>query len=309
MYELNELSTQNLLDGWSLLYAKLAKNIMDTLGRAGEGVIREAVRRYGHDCGLQRQKLHLEYNVKTNLSNLFFFGTECNGNCNNDCNSYFHYDPRFRHQLQHLGEQAYLNDVITCPIADFWDLRGEKQLGRFFCEEFYHAMVSAYCYDISQTNISKTLTHEGDNHCRFAIYMRAANLSKNLRQQSYTQFDPGYQPPSPETLPALSVKERYKEMCLKMYYYFLETAAERFQEEGRCAVAIGLRKLAVAAADYMRLRADMTGNQPDEAYVNENFPIDFAVEQDAFWDCYNKFGAQKLFCNNFLYNYNASLGY
>ena len=282
----HELAQQNLLDGWAMTYMDLTDSIMKTLGRSGEGIIREAVRRYGSDCGLQYQTLCLAHNIKTNLDTLF------------SPENHDWFDPRFRYQLQRCEEECFINEVITCPIADFWALNGGKEHGRWFCEEFYHAMASAYCYNISQTNISDTLTHDGDNHCRFAIYMRAACLEKEKRPQSYARFDPDGPKPSP--LPRPSPKQRLEYNSLLLYYKLLEVGVERFQDEGRCALALGLRALGQDAAAYIKRRAQNTGNPPDLGYAEANFPIGPQSEHSVFWDTHPDHEAKELLSVNML---------
>jgi hypothetical protein len=198
MYKIDELDIQNFQDCWSAMYVILARSIINTFGRAGEGVLREAVRRFGRDIGEANRKYHLDNGIKINLENLYESGCAC------------HKDPRFRENLMRLDEQVCLLDVITCPMADLWIKYGEKKLGRIYCEEFYHACFRAYCCDKSEVNLSKTLTHDGDNHCRCAVYFRPANITAEMRPKCFAEFDPVYERPDVCVSPYKGVKENIK---------------------------------------------------------------------------------------------------
>jgi len=287
MYKIDELEIQNLQDSWSAMYVIMARSVMDTFGRAGEGVLRESIRRFGRDEGLTKRQHHLDNNIKINLKSLFTIGLDCPS------------DPRFRENLLRLDEQVRLLDVITCPIADLWIKYGEKKLGRIYCEEFNHACVIAYCYDKAQVNISKTLTHDEDNHCRMAMYFRPANVSKELRPKCFVELDPGCELNEESVLPNVDAKPGFASRWLKMYYYILEVAEERYGREGRCAIALGLQKLAADAANFMKKRADMTGNVPNAAYILANYPIDTDIDSNPFWEKYDKHSAKELLKINF----------
>lgn len=287
MYKIDELEIQNLQDSWSAMYVILARSVMDTLGRAGEGVLRESIRRFGRDRGLTNRQHHLDNNIKINLKSISAIECDCPG------------DPRFRENLLRLDEQVHLADVITCPLADLWIKYGEKDLGRIYCEEFYHAYFRAYCYDKAQVNLSKTLTHDGDNHCRFAVYFRPANLSEETRPKCFAEFDPRYEFSEEPIMPSVKAKNGFASLWLKMYYYLLEVADELYGCEGRCAIAIGLQKLGDDAAGFMKKRADMTGNVPNSAYVSANYPINIDIDNDIFWEKYEKYDAKELLKINF----------
>lgn len=297
MYKLDELEIQNLQDSWSAMYVIIARSIMDILGRAGEGVLRESIRRFGRDEGLSVNRYHQNNNIKINLENFFTVRCRCLE------------DPRFRANIQCFDEQVRLMDVITCPMADLWNRYGENDIGRFYCEEFYHACFGAYCYDRVKVNISKTLTQDRDNHCRFALYFRPANLPEELRSKCFREFDPDYKLPEAFGVRCADAKQSFTSLWLKMYYYMLEVAGERYGMEGQCAVALGLRKLALDAAAFMKKRADMTGNTFDAPYVSANYPIDVDIDRDPFWEEYDKHDAREILKINFNHVFKEQLGF
>ena len=51
MYTNNQLEVIHLQDSYTIMYALLAREIMNALGEKGERIVREATRRYGKDRG------------------------------------------------------------------------------------------------------------------------------------------------------------------------------------------------------------------------------------------------------------------
>lgn len=296
MYRIDELEIQNLQDSWSSMYIILARNIMEMFGRSGEGVIREAIRRYGRDLGMETRKLHLNKAIKINLKNLYSHASN------------LHYDPRFRENLIRLDEQVYISDVITCPMASIWNKNNCKALGRLYCEEFYQAYYKSYCYSKAQINISKTLTHDGDNHCQMSMYFRPANLEKELRDKCFEGANFDYKSEKKIDINPKEAKEIYKSLWLKMYYFILEVAYERYSYNGLAAIAQGLQKLAVDASDFLIKRADMTGNTLNSSFISKNYPVDIDIAEDSFWDKYSEYDAKEILNINFIHGFKRQLG-
>lgn len=295
MYKLDELEIQNLQDCWSTMYITIASSIVDIFGSSAEGVLRESVRRYGYDIGETNRKMHMNNNIKINLKNLFNLGCEC------------HKDPRFRENILQSDEQVHLLDVITCPMANIWISCGHKNLGRIYCEEFYRSYYKSYCFDKAQVNLSKMLTHDGDNHCQFAIYFRPANLSKELRPKCFMEFDSNYEQYKKVDFESLNPKGIFKLLWLKMYYYLLEVVEENYYDEGKAAISIALQKLAVYSTEFIKKRADMTGKVADMDFISKNYPIDVEMNCDSFWNIYDKHDAKKILTINFNRLFSAKL--
>lgn len=271
MYNIDEIKVQNQYDCWCLMYLSVARSIMDVCGRAGEGVIREAVRRSGASRGLAMRKRLEAAGLKPNLSRLLALGED------------FAVDPRFRANILRQDEQVALWEVYTCPFADLAKERGERDLAHFYCEECYHAYLAAFTSKKGQTNLSKKLTHRGDNHCRFAAYYRPANLAPEARAAVFPEFDEGYKAPAASAAALLDAKAATKRLFLDLYRRLLEVAVERFGAEGSCAVALGLRELAPELARAMRLHADATGTVANEAFLELNFPLELDSGKEAYW--------------------------
>jgi hypothetical protein len=159
----DELKIMNLQDSWTKLYYYLAKNLVEMFGIEGEQALREGIRNFGVDRGTTLRKEHLKSGLQPNLKNLFTYG-DLPG------------DPRFRRNKIELTPQTRFSETLVCPMASLWKEMGGMNLGRIYCEEFHHAKFSAYAPH-TQVNLTKTLTQDGDEFCRFSVYLRPANLN------------------------------------------------------------------------------------------------------------------------------------
>ena len=64
--------------------------------------------------------------------------------------------------------------LLECTFYDVWKTYPDgNPIGRIYCEEVHHQIFGAYDSAV-QTNLATTLT-QGDDRCRFAIYLRPAN--------------------------------------------------------------------------------------------------------------------------------------
>lgn len=294
VYNLDEIKLQNQQGCFSKMYMELASSICESAGKKAEGVIREAVRRYGADRGKELKKKHLNSAVKTNLLSLFRENSECS------------YDPRFRKNIINQTEQVRLWEIYTCPMADLWNKNGKSKLGSFYCEECTHALVNAYTDGKGQTNLSNILTCKRDNFCRFSVYFRPANLSEEKRKLCFADDEntdgkstnitnDEYKSCSFEEF-----KENINAMFIKLYYYLLEVSKERLSDEGVCAIALGLRNLADNIVNSISVQADHTGNPVDKEFIYKNFPLNIDSDDEPLWDKYSKNDAKKIIDINFL---------
>lgn len=274
MYTYTDIKLQNQQDAFSAMYLCIARSITDLCGRrTGERVLREACRRAGRASGLkQRQRLR-RAGVKTNLHNLYHCGQD------------FVEDPRVRGQEIFDEEDRQIWEVYTCPLADFWNRRGGGKLGSFYCEEYQYARVLAYTEGVGQLNLSKELTCPRDNFCRFSLYFREANMSRERAKESFAHCDPGYEPP--KDLPAdVSFGEGIRDMTISIYSYILETAEEICGHEGVCAVAEGLKQWTQEAISAMRVQAEHTLCPLDADFAAKNFPLALDASGDPAWEPY-----------------------
>lgn len=287
MYNLEEIKLQNQHDCYSRMYMFVADSINDIGGRKAEGVLREAVRRFGEDRGDTLREQHIKENIKTNLYSLFAKGGDAG------------HDPRFRQEIIREDSQVRIWEVFTCPMADMWNKNGKSKIGSCYCEEFMHAYVKAYTKGKGQTNISTILTCPRDNHCRFSEYYRPANLDEEQKKQSFEENEQ-----DSNLKAAVKNEKEFKKavnmMFIKLYYYLLGTAKEKMGDDGVSAVAIGLRKLAVASAEILKIQADHTGNPVNEAFVDRNFPLLLNTDDEPLWKQYDKNEAKTILKTSYL---------
>lgn len=269
MYNITEIKYQNQQDCMSMLYMHLAGSLRDCCGRTAEGTVREAVRRMGRDWGRAVRGKHVEAGVKTNLLGLYGVGRE------------YLEDPRMCEELIEETEEVRLWEVRTCPLADLWNKAGEGALGLWYCEEFQRGLLAGYTADKGQMNQSTFLTCPRDNHCRFSVYYRAANTEGELRRESFST--PGEVAVSSRPLPEADFAQGIRVQFVKLYSHILAAAKDRHGDEGTCAVALGLRRLADELAPVLLRHAEHTLNPCDEAFLKLNFPISLDASQDAVW--------------------------
>lgn len=281
MYNLDEIKLQNQQDCLSRMYMEVAGSILDNAGRKAEGIIREAVRRFGADRGNELKKKHIENHIKTNLLSLFTIGCDCKE------------DPRVRKNIIEQNEQVRLWEVYTCPMADMWNKSDKSKLGSFYCEECTHALVNSYTEGKGQTNLSNILTCKRDNFCRFSVYFRPANLTDEKKELCFGENNT-------TNIEEVDFKQGVNSSFIKLYYYLLEVSEERLGEEGICAVALGLRKLVQSTANAIAKQADHTGNPVDEKFIDKNFPLNINSNKEPLWESYNNHNAKELIDINFL---------
>ncbi len=152
---------QNMMDLQAKLYYYLAYGLINEFGLEGEAAVRRAIRRFGWDRGLQMRRNHQARGLDINLYNLFTY-YDLPG------------DPRFRRNKIELTPETRLSETLDCTFFNVWkEYPDGNRIGRVYCEEVHHQIFGAYDPAV-QINLCRTLT-QGDDRCRFSIYLRPAN--------------------------------------------------------------------------------------------------------------------------------------
>jgi hypothetical protein len=286
MYNITEIKYQNQQDCITMLYLYLAQSLTDCVGRSAEGTVREAMRRMGKDWGRSLREKHVEAGVKTHLHSLYHVGLE------------YQTDPRMCEDVIKDSEEVYLWETRTCPLADLWNKAGAGYLGLWYCEEFQRGLLAGYTDGKGQMNQSAFLTCPRDNHCRFSVYLRAANLDGEQRKESFVF--PGEPVRPHRTLEDATFAEGAGLQFIKMYCCLLTAAEERHGGEGVCAIALGLRHLAETLVPVLRLHAEHTLETCDEAFLKLNFPVALNTAEDFRWRQYGNSDALRIMQVNLL---------
>lgn len=285
MYSYTEIPFQNMQDCLSSLFLTLGKQIMEVMGRKGETVVRKAVQNFGVSLGEEtREKLKQE-GKRQSLKELA------------EQKELF-LDPRFRILPIRTRQQELWAEVHTCPIADYMKAQGGTEIGLMFCEEFCHAFFKGYTDGKAQANLSKVLMGAYDNHCRFSIYYRPANLEAGKRDQV---FDPETteQEAELQDQKLLHNTEWMQKLYLRLYASLYEEAAELGGQEGICAIALGLRCLAVKQKEDLEKWAQARRMSCDAQFIENNYPVLLDEGKNVF-SIYLNEEEEKLFRENFL---------
>lgn len=285
MYSYSEIPFQNQQDCLSSLFLTLGDQIMKVMGRKGETVIRKAVQKFGVSLGEEtREKLKQEGKRQSlkelaEQKDLFL-------------------DPRFRIMPIRTRQQELWAEVHTCPIADYMKEREGSGIGLMFCEEFCHAFFKGYTDGKAQTNLSKVLMGPFDNHCRFSIYYRPANLEADKREQVFDQETTGEEADLPDRK-LLHNTEWLQKLYLRLYASLYEEAEALCGKEGICAIALGLRTLAETQRKDLEKWASARRMPCDATFIEDNYPVQLDEEKNVFSSYLNK-EEETLFRENFL---------
>lgn len=282
-----ELQIANFQDVWSKLYFHLANRLVQEFGIEGEVALRKGIRNFGIDRGEALKQKHLETGLKLNLFNLFTY-YDLPG------------DPRFRRNKIRLTPEERLSETLTCPIAETWINMGGKKLGRIYCEEFHHAMFSTYAPK-SQINLSQTLTQDGDNHCRFSVYLRPGNMDEKERRQAFAEFDASFKPEQVKEYKMVSAKKGFKMLCIKLYQNITDSAIAILGDKARNTIINSTREFASDTAVFLQGKALLLGMKFDVEFVETNCPISIISKEDEEerWNNYTNREPRQLFENNF----------
>jgi hypothetical protein len=113
------------------LYIFLARAVLAKLGVAGDGLIRDAVRRIGVERGTRLREAHRAAGMNLNLQTLMenYDGPIVGG---------------FEWEEGELTPERWHQDCTYCPYFDAWQQLGERDLGWLYDEELHPAMFQAY---------------------------------------------------------------------------------------------------------------------------------------------------------------------
>ncbi len=152
---------QRLADIHAKMYYYLGWGLCEEFGLEGEAALRRAIRRFGRERGLQLRKEHLAKGLEINLHNLFTYYDLPN-------------DARFCRNKIELTAETRLSETLVCTYFNVWSQYPDgNRIGRIYCEEVHHQIFGGYD-EMVQTNLCCTLT-QGDDKCRFSVYMKPAN--------------------------------------------------------------------------------------------------------------------------------------
>ena len=274
-----ELQIADCQDIWSKLYYYYAHTYIETFKQDGERILRKAIRAFGVDRGTalrgKQEKAGLEINVK----NLFTYYDLPD-------------DPRFRRNKIKLTEQERFSETLVCPIADLWIKYGAKKLGRIYCEEFHHAMFGAYEHAF-QIDLGQTLTQDEDNHCRFSIYGRPANIPGG-------KFHRGL--PSEEKFTVPDYRSGFETLVIRLSYRMISLALSEFGDKARQPFAEALEDFEKDVADQLIKRAEAMKVQLGADFINLHCPISIMSDTpNGDWMSYLRSGNEepwKIFYDN-----------
>lgn len=291
MFSYEQRCAMNISDAYTLMYGFVGKKLVDTLGIKGEAALREGSRQYGYDRAETSRNGHLAVNAKINMKNLFSLFHDLPG------------DPRFRRELQELNPQERVSHTLICPMNDVWREYGQQEIGRIYCEEFHPACYQHYAYDLSQVNLSRTLTQDGVEYCDFNVILRPEKVPDELKPVCFAEYDPFYEEPEIEN-PPVNAKTGFGILSAKLIYYIFRQARIDLGEAGAEAVRKGLTEWAEAMVDFLRAKAKETGVALDQSYLSDNLPFELntSTNDEMIWHKYNdefhvKEEVQQYFCD------------
>lgn len=286
MYSEEQLKVIHMQDSYTIMYALLAHEIMDSLGDAGESAVREATRRYGADRGRTRREKHRRLGVKINMQSLFSVCSDLPS------------DPRFRRDRLLLTEEERNSHTLVCPMAQVWEEYHLKEIGRIYCEEFHRACYSEYAFGHTQVNLARTLTEDGDGYCDFHVVLRKANVPKELKAECFAEYDPDYQKPV-ITEGSADGKSGFASLCIRVYFYMLEVLLERFPDQAEAVMKKALNVWAADTKQRLTEQADSMKLPLTLGFAEEHFPLYTDIGSDPMWEKYDRYGAKQLLKTGF----------
>ena len=253
MNNLEEIKFQNKFDYFAKMYGFIARSMMEAGGKRGERAVREAVIRYGRDLGEGIRKAYLELGKKTNLHTLFQMEPCCGT------------DPRFKRNIIKDTEEVQLQEVYHCPLAEVWKREDCTEAGRCYCEELAHSLLAAYTDGRGQANVSNSMTCDRDFFCRFAFYLRPANMDEDQKEQCF-----GNRGEESGRSGQYPVEDRF----LLLYGHLAAAAEEFLGQDGLAALADGLDQFLEDAVKTLKKEAEHTGSALDDSFVSLYFPVE-----------------------------------
>ncbi len=290
MYTNEQLEIIHMGDAYTLAFALMARKIIDELGNEGETAVREATRRFGRDRGRARRQKHLDLDVKINMRSLF---SVCSDLPN---------DPRFRRDLSLLTEEERNSHTLVCPMAELWIAYGMKDIGRIYCEEFHPACYKEYAWGMTDVNLSRTLTQDGDDYCDFHVVLRKANVPQEKKAQCFPECDPSYKVPDVDAS-AAGAKTGFSSLCVRIYYYMLEVLTERFPDRAATVMSDALEYWAEDSLKHLREWSAEMGLPLTKEFAEAHFPMYVNIDDDPMWPKYERYGAKQLMKEKFYAKY------
>lgn len=290
---LEDIKTANLDDIWLKMYVHIARAMVDGYGIEGEAALRRGLRNFGYDRGRTLRKEQLALGMKINMYNLW---------------TYYDLpeDNRFKRNKIRLNKQERISQTLVCPMANMWIKMDAKDLGAIYCDEFHPAMFEGYHPKIT-TNLGETMTHDTDDHCHFALYLRPANMTPQERKEAFEEFDPDFDQNAVGEYVMRTARQGYNMLTIKLYYHLVKETLQTFGERSREKMATATRQWAADAAQFMRERAAAIGTTTDKAFIQENCPISMKMEDDILWSDYSDSGVKEIFADHFYPVFQAGL--
>lgn len=280
------MKTGDLADTWLMIYVHLAKPLIENKGVDGEYILRESLRSFGTDRGSTLRREQEQLGMKINMYNLWTYYDLPD-------------DPRFRRNKIRLNEEERISQTLVCPMFNLWQKMDAKELGAIYCDEFHPAMFSAYNEKIV-TNLGETLTHDTDDHCHFALYLRPANMNKEERKHAFAKFDDDYDPKLAGEYVTRTPKEGYKMLLIKLYSHMADQIIEEFGDDGLELVTSGLDQYTTDVINFLKERASQLGENYDEQFIEEHYPASLEMSRDPLWNDYKDFRGYHLFRDHVL---------
>jgi hypothetical protein len=291
--KLEDIKMGNLNDCWLKLYVYLAKGITVYYGIEGEAALRRGIRSFGLDRGQTLRNEQIKLGMKINMYNLWTYYDLPD-------------DKRFRRNKIKLDTQERISETLVCPMANMWIKMNEKRLGAIYCDEFHPAMFSGYHSKIV-TNLGQTLTHETDDHCHFALFLRPGNMTEEERKMSFIEYDPEYDESQVGAYVMRTPKEGYNMLTIKLYYHLANETIQTFGEDARKVIHDSVAEWAEDIARFLAERADAVGEQLSERFIDENCPVNLDISKDILWEEYDKNRIKELFVNSVYENFVPAL--
>lgn len=273
-------------DCWLKSYAHMAKSLIATFGIEGEAVLRRGIRNFGRDRGETLRREQLSLGMKINMYNLWTFYDLPD-------------DPRFVRNRIRLTEEERVSETLECPMAAMWIKMEAKELGAIYCDEFHPAMFAGYHPGIV-TNLGETLTHDTDDHCHFALYLRPGNLKPEERIRTFPAYDPAYDTKCEGLYVRRSPRDGYNMLTIKLYTHLANEIFASFGARGEKMVRDALGNWADDCWNHLTTAADQLGMPFDAVFLADNLPVYLDMKQDPLWLDYPNESAQKCFKEAFI---------
>lgn len=290
---LEDIITGNLNDIWLKMYVYIARVMVEEYGIEGEAALRRGLRNFGHDRGKTLRNEQLALGMKINMYNLWTY-YDLPG------------DNRFKRNKIRLNTQERISQTLVCPMANMWINMDAKKLGAIYCDEFHPAMFEGYNPKIT-TNLGETLTHDTDDHCHFALYLRPANMTPEERKEAFEEFDPSFDKNAVGQYVMRTAREGYNMLTIKLYYHLVKETIENFGEGSIEKIATATKLWARDSAEFMKERAIAVGTTPNDSFLKDNCPVSMNIEEDTLWDNYSDYNIKEILHNNFHSTFKAAI--